>query len=288
MIGMSRPSSETMCTSTDDCFCHEHVKQSSMPSSSWAQRRSSSARMASKSSSGSGGAVAKQHLLERVGAQSPAQRLERDDLVGRDVSEVHLWPELPHEPGLRGLRRRLEDQVGRLDVVDDLVDEARPHLAGGAEDPGGAALARLRDHLPGAGLELLLDPADPLVRRVDNLRILRADLRKDGEVPRQVGDELELLLAWHLHGAVGDLDVREPELAEPELVLVHLAARPDGLEERPADDDALAGQHLELALQVRRDVRRPPAELDDVDVVAARLEDVLPGPRPEPLVEDMG
>ena len=25
------PSSATMCTSTDDCFCHEHVRQSLSP-----------------------------------------------------------------------------------------------------------------------------------------------------------------------------------------------------------------------------------------------------------------
>src|SRR5438876_8564725 len=107
---MSRSSSETMCTSTDDCFCHEHVRQSRSPCSAWAQRRMSSAVIASKSSSGSGGALAtEQHLLQRVAAQAEAQGLERDDLLGRDVAEVDARPEVVHEPGLRALLRRLED-----------------------------------------------------------------------------------------------------------------------------------------------------------------------------------
>ena len=36
-----------------------------------------------------------------------------------------------------------------------------------------------------------------------------------------------------------------------------------------------------------RDVRRAPAELDDVDVVAGRLEQVLERARAEPLVDDV-
>src|SRR5436305_3120352 len=99
---MSRPSSETMWTSTDDCFCQEHVRQSLSPNSAYAQRSSSSACMASQSSSGSGGAVAtEQHLLQGVTAQAESQRLERDHLVGRDVPEVDVRAELLHEPGLR-------------------------------------------------------------------------------------------------------------------------------------------------------------------------------------------
>ena len=51
-----------------------------------------------------------QHLLQRVAAQAEAQRLERDHLVGRDVAEVDRRAELLDEPGLRRLRRRLEDR----------------------------------------------------------------------------------------------------------------------------------------------------------------------------------
>src|SRR5215210_1384029 len=98
--------------------------------------------MASKSSSGCGSALAiEQDLVEGVAAQAEPKRLERDDLVGRDVAQVHLGPELGDEPGLRGFRRRLEDELTDVDLVDDLVDEARPHLAGRPVDAGGAGLA---------------------------------------------------------------------------------------------------------------------------------------------------
>src|ERR1700757_234234 len=109
---MSRPSSVTMWTSTDDCFCHEHVRQRRSPNSSYAQRRMSSADIASKSTSGRGGALAiEQDLLQRVAAEPEAQGLERDDLLGRDVPEVHVRAELLDEPGLRALLRCLKDQV---------------------------------------------------------------------------------------------------------------------------------------------------------------------------------
>ena len=102
-----------------------------------------------------------------------------------------------------------------VDLVRDLVDEAGPHLAGRPEDAGGAALAALGDHLPGAGRELLLDPLDPLVRGEDDLGVLRADLGEDGEVAGEVGDQLELALARDVDRPVGDLDVVEAELLEP-------------------------------------------------------------------------
>src|SRR5678816_3543522 len=110
-----------------------------------------SAGIDSKSISGSGsaGAVAtEQHLLQRVAAQAEPQRLERDDLVGRDVPEVDVGPEVLHEPGLRALGRRLPDQVLEVERVVDLVDEAGAELARRAVDARGAALAALGDHLP--------------------------------------------------------------------------------------------------------------------------------------------
>src|SRR5215210_12277 len=106
---MSRPSSETMCTRAEDCFCHEQVRQSRSPNSAYAQRRTSSADIASKSTSGCGSALAiKQDLVEGVAAQAQPQRLERDHLVGRNVAEVHVRAELLHEPRLGPLRRCLE------------------------------------------------------------------------------------------------------------------------------------------------------------------------------------
>src|SRR5687768_14717585 len=96
-----------------------------------------------------------QDLLEGVGSESEPERLERDDFLGRDVSEVHLGAEVLHEVRLRGLRGSLEDDVAELDLVDDLVDQAGAHLPGRAKNAGRAALAALGDDLPGARLELL-------------------------------------------------------------------------------------------------------------------------------------
>src|SRR5262245_32131105 len=105
-MSTSSSSSETMCTSTDDCFCQEQVRHSRSPCSAYAQRSTSSADMASRSGAGatatpgasSGrGRLAKQDLLERVPAQAETQRLERDDLVRWDVAEVHVGAELLHE-----------------------------------------------------------------------------------------------------------------------------------------------------------------------------------------------
>ena len=146
-----------------------------------------------------GAARHEQHLLQRVGAQPEPQRLERDHLVGRDVAEVDVGAELLHEPGLRGLRRRLEDQVVDVDLVRDLVDQPGAHLAGRPEDPGGAALAASVITFQAPGLELLACiHCDPLVGRELDLGVLRADLGEDGEVAREVGDQLELALARDL------------------------------------------------------------------------------------------
>ena len=123
---------------------------------------------------------------------------------------------------------------------------------------------------------------------VDDVRVLRADLGEDGEVAREVGDQLELALARDVDRAVGDLDVREAELGQPALVLVELVLRVDDLEERAADHDGLLAQDVELALEVGRHVRGAPAELDDVDVLAGGLEHVLPRARAEALVEHVG
>src|SRR3989442_3167894 len=104
--------------------------------------------MASTSGSWSAGTVAKQHLLQSVAAKALAQSLERDDLVGRDVPKVDARAELLDEPGLGRFRRRLEEEGVDIDVVDDLVHEAGPHLARGTVDPGSPALPALGDDLP--------------------------------------------------------------------------------------------------------------------------------------------
>src|SRR5581483_1476257 len=106
----------------------------------------------------------------------------------------------------------------------------------------------------------------------------------------EVLDQLELAVTRDLDRSVGDLDVREAELPQPRLELVELAARVDGLEERPAADDRRLERAVErdLLLEVVRDVARAPAELDDVDELTGCVEEALDVPEVQPLVDDVG
>ena len=243
-----------MCTSTDDCFCHEQVRQSPSPNCSCAQRSTSSADMAStrrvvrRRAAGLG--VAKQHLLQRVAAQPEPERLQRDDLLGRDVAEVDRRAELLDEPDLRGLRRRLEDDVLEPDRVRDLADQLGAHAAGRVEDAGGAALARLGDrpsrrrrraprwsHCVHSSAVYSTDESfEPTSERTVKSRAksaISSSFRSRGmsTVPSEISTCVR------------------PRLAEPALVLVELARRVDDLEEGAADDDRLLAEHLELALR---------------------------------------
>src|SRR5712692_8757180 len=98
MTSTSSPSSETMCTRTDDCFCHEQVRQSFWPNSAAAQRITSSADLDSTSGCRLRLGVAKQYLPQGVAAQAEAQRLERNHFVRRNVAEVDLGAEVLDEP----------------------------------------------------------------------------------------------------------------------------------------------------------------------------------------------
>ena len=101
----------------------------------------------------------------RVSARSP-----RRSVSSGMTSSGGMLPRLTSGPNLR-TNHACEAFVGASKmmsagsiVVDDLVDQAGAHLAGRPVDAGGAALAALGDHLPGAGVELLAHPLDPLVR----------------------------------------------------------------------------------------------------------------------------
>src|SRR5215831_5975383 len=139
-----------MSSSTDSSFWNEQARET-FPGKASRQKRRTSGGLIDSTSLGNCRLAAKKHLLQRVAAQAEAQRLERDHLVGRDVAEVDGRPKLLDEPRLRRLRRRLEQKVVGRDLVDDLVDEPRAHLAGRPIDAGRPALAALGDHLPGSG-----------------------------------------------------------------------------------------------------------------------------------------
>src|SRR5579862_6807360 len=277
-------SENSMSSSTLSSFWKEQASATLRGNRSSTKPRISSALIASTSDGSS-----KQNLLERVAAQSETERLERDHLVGRDVADVDVRPEVLDEPRLARLRGCLEDQVARRHLVGDLLDETGAHVAVLAEDAGGATFTRLGDHLPGAGLELFLDPRDPLVRRVDDVGVLRADLREDGEVAGELCDQLELAVARNVERAVGDLDVREAMLRKPALELVHAPTRIDDFEERPAADDRRLEVPVErdLLLEVVRDVARAPAELHDVHELTGGVEHPLDVAGVEAFVDDV-
>src|SRR5580765_1657972 len=141
-----------MSSSTDSSFWNEQARET-LPGNVSRQKRRISSAVIDSTSFGNCRLAAKKHLLQRVAAQPEPQRLEWDHLVGRDVAEVDRRTEVLDEPRLRRLRRRLEDEVVDRHLVDDLVDEARAHLARRPVDAGRPALATLGDHLPGAGGE---------------------------------------------------------------------------------------------------------------------------------------
>src|SRR6478736_7075766 len=168
-----------MSSSTDSSFWKEQASDT-FPGNSRTQSVTISSALIASTAAASGSvnwfAAIEEHLLERVAAETEAQRLERDHFLGWNVAEIDRRTELLHEPGLSRLGRRLEDDVRRPDDRRDLGDQLGAHAAGGVEDAGGAALAGLGDHLPRTGLELLVQPARPLVDRVLDRRVLRADL----------------------------------------------------------------------------------------------------------------
>src|SRR5262249_27265990 len=232
----------SMSSNTTSSFWKEQASETLPGNASRQSATTSTARMASSADDSGGVNVlnpTQHHRLQRVAAKTQAQRLERDHLVGRDVPEVHRRPELLDEPRLGSLRRRLEDDVRGPDGVRDLVDQIRSHAARRVEDPGSPAFTRLGDHLPGARLELLVQPLRPLTDRVLDAGVLRAHLGEDCEVAREVGDQLELALARDLDRAVRDLDVGQAELDQPLFVFVEPVLRVDHLEERPTDYDRL-------------------------------------------------
>src|ERR1700748_3378112 len=122
-----------MSSSTDSSFWEEQASESLPGKVSREERRISSA-VSDSTSLGSCRLAANEHLLQRVAPQAETKRLERDHLVGRDVAEGELGPEVLDEPRLARLRRRLPDEVVEVDLVHDLVDEPRAHLARRAED----------------------------------------------------------------------------------------------------------------------------------------------------------
>src|SRR5215469_16649473 len=108
-----------MASSTDSSFWKEHAR-AARPGNSASTNSNTRWGGQDPTSAGSCRLAAKKHLLQRVAAQPQPQRLEGDDLVGWDVSEVDLRAEVPDEPGLALLARGLPDQSFEGNGVLDL------------------------------------------------------------------------------------------------------------------------------------------------------------------------
>ena len=159
----------------------------------------------------------------------------------------------------------------------DLVDQTGSHLAGGPVDAGRAGLARLRDHLPRAGVQVALDLLHPHVRSHDEVHVLAAHLGEHRELLREPPDQVMLDLGVDRDRPVGDLHVAQAQLAQP-LDQTLDAPLPDGeLGERAAEHhrNLARGVPRELLAQVGAHERRAPAKLDDVHARPRHLQQVV-------------
>ena len=178
-----------------------------------------------------------------------------------------------------------------VDRVDDLVDQAGTHLAVAPVDAGGSAFAALGDDLPRAGVELLAHPVDPLVRGEHDVS---ESFEPTSE--RTTKSFASSAISSSLRSRGSSIVPSETSTCEkrfshqPAAVLVELAAGDHRLEERSAADDRRLERAVEgdLLLEVVRDVRGPPAELHDVDVVARGVEEPLDLAEVEALVHHVG
>ena len=118
-----------------------------------------------------------------VSERNPSRSVSSESTSsGAMLPRLHSVPKRFSSQTCCSLKRRVEDQALGVDRVRDLVDQAGAHFAVGAVDPGGARLACLGDHLPGAGVEVAFDLLDPHVRRHDEVGVLAAHLGQHDEL----------------------------------------------------------------------------------------------------------
>src|SRR5260221_8164979 len=100
----------SMSSSTASSFWKEQASET-RPGNESRQKRRISCALIDSTSLGNCRLVAKKHLLERVAAETEAERFERDHLIRWNVPEIHRRAELLDEPSLRRLGGRLEHDV---------------------------------------------------------------------------------------------------------------------------------------------------------------------------------
>jgi hypothetical protein len=194
--------------------------------------------------------------LERVSSQPATERLEGQDVLGRDVSEVDVGPEPEDQIPLLGPERSLPEDPAR--IAHTLQEGLDLGLAGqprGVVDPHAlAGLPRLHDDHERAAVEVGVDGPGERRHRLGVGRVLLAHLRQHAE-PGLHGsrDRVGPGPGVHLDRAVRDLDRVEPELAGPVEVAVQRAL---------PDRDLLEGPARHAVDAVGRD--RPHLLLEDV------------------------
>ena len=267
----------------------------------WAQRMTSSAVMASKSTSGScelrsdaqsaRAACSPRSTSFRVSARRPRRSVSSGmtssgGMLPRLTSGPkcftnHAWEAFVGASKMRSLEARSSARSRRRGRC---ASRRRP------VDAGGAALAALGDHLPGAGVELLADPLRPTgtarspprspSSRPPRGRRSRARARRSARACARAAARSSRPRSRR---------ARSGSRSSQRLYSSSLSLRDDGLEERPAAHDRRLERAVErdLLLEVVRDVRRPPAELDDVDVLAGGVEEPLDLAEVQPLVDDV-
>ncbi len=135
---------------------------------------------------------------------------------GGMLPEVHVGAEVLHEVALRGLCRRLEDNVAgcRSRATISSISPVRISPFGRkmpAVPPSRPSVITFQ--APASSSSLI--QRDPLVGREDRRLVLRPDLGEHDEVACELGDQLELLLALEADRPVRDLDVGDAVVGQP-------------------------------------------------------------------------
>ena len=161
--------------------------------------------------------------VERVVAQAAAQRLQRDHVVGGDVAEVDVRADVAQQPRLLACaaapRRSPSRDRPRARSRSTSSAWTAPLGSNSPTVPLSRPSAMTQRR---AGREVAEHLGAPRVG-VRGRGALAADLGDHGELLRELRDELRLLRRRHRQRAVGDLDVVDPELAQPVDVALELA-----------------------------------------------------------------
>ena len=208
-------SSKSMSSSTVSSFWKEQASETVPGNASRQQRRISCAPIDSTSASEAAGSPPRSTSFS-VSPRSPRRSVSSGiTSSGGMLPRLTVGPKcLTNQAWRPSSAPRRRCRRGRRSCAISSI-EPGAHLAGRRKMPAvpPSRASVITFQAPASSSSLI--HCDPLVRREHDLGVLRADLGEDGEVAREVGDQLELALARDVDRPVGDLDVREAELLEP-------------------------------------------------------------------------